>query len=45
MDYEKAFDYTNRMSIVNDLMLKGCGSQLTKAIANMDLVTRSIFLN
>ena len=35
MDYEKAFDCANRMSIIKDLMLRGCGSQLTKAIANM----------
>ena len=39
MDYEKAFDYANRMNIISDLMVKGCGSQLTKAIANMYMVT------
>ena len=39
MDYSKAFDYANRMKIVNDLILKGCGSQLTKAIANMYIET------
>ena len=36
---EKAFDYDNRMDIIHDLMVKGCGSQLSKAIANMYMVT------
>ena len=39
MDYEKAFDYANRMQIIKDLMTKGCGSQLTRAIANMYIAT------
>ena len=39
MDYEKAFDYANRINIIHDLIVKGCGSQLTKAIANMYIVT------
>ena len=33
MDYSKAFDYANRFKIVNDLMMNGRGSNLTKAIA------------
>ena len=35
IDYEKAFDYTNRMQLIRDLMNKGCGSQLTRVIAKM----------
>ena len=35
MDYEKAFDYANRMNIICDLISKGCGCQMTKAIANI----------
>ena len=26
VDYEKAFDYTNRMQIIRELMSPGCGS-------------------
>ena len=39
MDYEEAFDYANRMNIISDLISKGCGSQMTKAIANMYIST------
>ena len=39
MDYQKALDFANRRNIISDLMKKGCGSQLTKAIANMYMVT------
>ena len=39
MDYQKAFDFANRRNIISDVMKKGCGSQLTKAIANMYMVT------
>ena len=35
IEYEKAFDYTNRHDIINDLMAKKAGSIFTKAIANM----------
>ena len=39
LDYSKAFDYTNRMLLIKDLMNKGCGSTLTKAIASMYIDT------
>ena len=42
LDYAKAFDYANRMKIVKDLIEKGCGSQLTRAIANMYIETEYI---
>ena len=35
MDYEKAFDFTNRASIISNLIESGCGSFLTRAIAKM----------
>ena len=35
IDYEKAFDYTNRPDIIKYLMAKKDGSIFTKAIANM----------
>ena len=35
MDYEKAFDFANRAEIILDLMKKGCGKFLTRAITNM----------
>ena len=35
MDYEKAFDYTNRAKIVLKLMDRGCGRVFTEAIAKM----------
>ena len=35
IDYEKAFDFTNRAEIVKDLMLKKVGSVFTRAIARM----------
>ena len=39
IDYEKAFDYTNRPDIVKDLMVKKAGSIFTKAIVNMYHIT------
>ena len=39
MDFEKAFDYTNRANIISDLMRKGCGKYLTRAIAKMYVKT------
>ena len=39
MDYEKAFDYANRTNNISDLISKGCGSQMTKAITNMYIST------
>ena len=35
MDYEKAFDFTNRADSVNDLMKSGAGAKFTKTVANM----------
>ena len=35
MDYEKAFDFANRANIVSDLMKKGCGHNMVRAIAKM----------
>ena len=35
IDYEKAFDFTNRCEIINDLMKKQAGSSFTKAISKM----------
>ena len=35
MDYEKAFDYANRASIISELMANGCGKRFTCAIAKM----------
>ena len=35
MDYEKAFDYANRALIIKDLIKKGCGKNITSAIAKM----------
>ena len=35
MDYEKAFDYANRANIISDLMKKGCGHNMVRAIAKM----------
>ena len=35
LDYEKAYDYTNRAGILSDLMEKGCGSKFTRAIGDM----------
>ena len=35
MDYEKAFDYTNRAKIVLKLMDRGCGRVFTEAISKM----------
>ena len=42
MDFDKAFDYVNRMNIIHDLMVKGCVNQLTKSIANMYMVTENL---
>ena len=39
VDYEKAFDYTNRMQIICELMPRGCSSQFTLSIARMYLLT------
>ena len=35
MDFEKAFDFSNRANILCDLMKKGGGSKLTKSIFKM----------
>ena len=35
LDYEKAFDFTNRAKIISKLMQKGCGKRFTTAITNM----------
>ena len=35
MDYEKAFDFTNRADIVNDLMKNGAGAKFINTVANM----------
>ena len=35
IDYEKAFDFTNRCEIIKDLMKKQAGSSFTKAISEM----------
>ncbi len=35
MDYEKAFDFTNRADIVAELMEKDAGAKFTRSIANM----------
>ena len=35
MDYEKAFDFANRGLIIKDLIKKGCGKNITRAIAKM----------
>ena len=35
IDYEKAFDFTNRFDIVKDLMTEKAGSMFTKAISHM----------
>ena len=35
MGYTKAFDYTNRVKLVSNLMGKGCGKLFVKAIAKM----------
>ena len=35
MDYEKAFDYSNRSKIVSKMMDKGCGKKFTEAITKM----------
>ena len=39
MDYSKAFDYANRFRIVSDLMKNRCGTNFTRAIANMYIET------
>ena len=35
MDFEKAFDFSNRANIIFDLMKKGCGNAMTRAIIKM----------
>ena len=35
MDYEKAFDFANRGLFIKDLIKKGCGKNITQAIAKM----------
>ena len=35
MDYEKAFDFTNRADIVNDLMKNGAGAKCINTVATM----------
>ena len=35
LDYEKAFDFTNRAGIISDMMNKECGSNLISAVASM----------
>ena len=35
MDYEKAFDSTNRADIINDLLKKGPGKVFVQSVANM----------
>ena len=35
IDYEKAFDFTNRADIVKDLMVEKAGSIFTKAVSKM----------
>ena len=35
LDFEKAYDYGNRAEVVRDMMKKGCGKFLTRAVAKM----------
>ena len=35
LDFEKAYDYVNRAEVVRDMMKKGCGKFLTRAVAKM----------
>ena len=35
MDYEKAFDFTNRIDIINYLLKKGAGKVFVQSVANM----------
>ena len=41
-DYEKAFDYVNRPTLIQDLVKHGIGSRFTKAICNMYTTTKYI---
>ena len=35
LDFEKAYDYVNRAQVIRDLIGKGCGKYLTRAITKM----------
>ena len=35
VDYEKAFDFANRATIIKDMVQKGIGSTFAKALGNM----------
>ena len=35
MDYEKAFDFTNRADIINELINKGAAKVFVQSVANM----------